>query len=149
MTQENGESQADMYAGVSYCIDIQRAEAEDRAMDGVLAARRCSACQGRLEKGSALPSAADQIKQIAECCAKQEDFIKSGMPLLEIVFRVLLKGGNQPMGLQDIHYAVSEEWAQPTHPMNIAIDALKRALDQDRFYGFAALVAEVETEAST
>ena len=148
MIQENGESQADTFAGVSYFVDIQRAEAEDRALDGVLAARRCSACQNRLGKGSSQPSAANQIKQIGECCAKKEDFIKPGMPLQEIVFRVLLKGGNQPMALQDIHYAVSEEWARPAHPMAIAIDALRRTLDQDRFYGFVALVEEVETEAS-
>ena len=122
----------------AYFVDAKWAESENRSIEGVLAARLCSACMGKVgNKGSSV--AADHIKQIARCCSKKEDFIDAAMPLQEIVFRVLLKGGNKPMKLSVIHHVLAEEWALPTHPMNMGVEALKQILDRDQFYGFVAL----------
>ena len=66
------------------------------------------------------------------------------MPLREIVFRLLLKAGNKPVSLADLHYALTEDLARPTHPMNISTDVLKRILDKDSYYGFKEVSGQVE-----
>ena len=58
------------------------------------------------------------------------------MPLKEIVFRLLLKNSNKATSLRDLHWDVTEEWAAPTHPMNISMEVMKRILDSDSFYCF-------------
>ena len=58
------------------------------------------------------------------------------MPLKEIVFRLLLKNSNKATSLESLHWDVTEEWAAPTHPMNISVEVMKRILDSDGFYCF-------------
>ena len=138
MTNENGNSAVKKLEAVSYFVDAKTAESEYRSIEGVLAARLCTACTG--ENGEKSSSAAPgYIKQIFRCCSKKEGFIDPAMPLQEIVFRVILKGGNKPMKLSAIHHVLAEEWALPTHPMNMGVGALKQILDRDEFYGISAL----------
>ena len=73
---------------------------------------------------------------ISKCCGSKDDFIKFGFPLKEIVFRLLLQKGNKPIGLESLHWDITEEWARPTNPMTISIQSLKRTLDEDSSYGF-------------
>ena len=138
MTNENGNLGAKKIEAASYFVDVKMAESEDRSIEGVLAARLCTACTGKVNEKSS-SAASSYIKQIARCCSKKEGFIDPAMPLQEIVFRVILKGGNKPMKLSAIHHALAEEWALPTHPMNMGVEALKQILDRDEFYGISAL----------
>ncbi len=134
---------------VYYAIDLGGMEAQGRSLDVMLTSRRCPACTEKLKKAKTKPSVKEQIKDIMKCCATTEGFISPGMPLREIVFRLLLKGGNRAMSLKDIHYAVTEQWAMPTHPMNVKVDSLKRILDNDTYYGIKETAAPQPSKAQS
>ena len=79
---------------------------------------------------------AELVDEIAEYSVKDADYIRSGMPLQEIVFRILLGRRNEPTPLRDLHYELTERWSTPMRPINITEEGLERILDGDTFYGF-------------
>ena len=138
--QPEGQELTDVY----YVIDPEKAEEQGRDLAGLLVSRRCPSCAARIEEEGEIPSAKKQMTEIAKCCSSSDGFVRPGMPLREMVFRLLLKAGNKPVALSDLHYALTEDWARPTHPMNISIDVLKRILDKDSYYGFKEVSGEGE-----
>ena len=76
------------------------------------------------------------MREIAECCANQEGFIRPEMPMQEILFRALLSEGNKPVSLERLHYLVTERYHTPANPRSISLNGLKRVLDSDIYYGF-------------
>lgn len=123
-------------ANVYYRIDASGLEKNGRDLAGILVSRRCQSCMDHIEETGDIPSAKDQMNDIAECCSSNETFIDSRMPLREIVFRLLLKQGAKPVSLADIHYALTEDLAHPTHPMNVEVSVLGKILENDSYYGF-------------
>ena len=89
-----------------------------------------------LKQDSELDNPAELVEEIAEYSVKEPDYIRSGMPLQEIVFRILLGRRNEPTPLRDLHYELTERWSTPMRPINITEEGLKRILDGDTFYGF-------------
>ena len=128
-----------------YVIDPSRAVELNRSLGMMLLSRRCPSCKARMEANQEMPSEEAQIREIAECCANQEEFIRPDMPMQEIVFRTLLSEGNQPVSLERLHYLVTEHWYTPTNPRNISMNGLKRVLDNDAYYGFKE-VSETSVE---
>ena len=119
----------------SYVIDPSRTDNLHRSLAALLASRRCSDCQERLQ-GQGEVSIEEHISQIGECCSKQEGFIRPEMPMQEIIFRTLLARGNKPAALSHIHYEVTETWYTPMNPRNVSIPNVRRVLDNDNYYGF-------------
>ena len=128
------------YGNVYYVIDEETAEEKGRTLGTLLQSRRCPSCRARMEEKEPITPAKKQMGEIAKCCAKVEDFMSPAMPLRELAFRLLLKGGNKPKSINDLHYALTEDLAWPTHPMNISVDALKRILDLDQYYSFKEVI---------
>ena len=122
--------------GPSYWIDPARLEELKRSMEMLLATRRCATCLEEEPDIASPPSADVQIAHIAECCAQDESFIKPGMPLQEIVFRMILAAGNMPVSIGQLHYQLTEQWATPGNLMNVSAEGLRRVLDTDDYYGF-------------
>ena len=56
------------------------------------------------------------------------------MPLLEMVFRLLLANGNQPLGLDQIQEQL-QKYLGDTSVKDISLPRLKRIIDNDRYYG--------------
>ena len=77
------------------------------------------------------------IREISQNYKSDSDFIRSDMPMQEIVFRTLLARNNRPMSLTDLHYELTERWATPIRPIVITEERLLRILDNDTYYGFA------------
>ena len=146
MTQETIEAQPEgqELTDVYYVIDLEKVEEKGRDLAGLLISRRCPSCAARIEEEGEIPSAKKQMVEIAKHCSSSEGFIRPGMSLLEIVFRLLLKAGSKPVALADLHYALTEDWARPTHPMNFSIDVLKRILDKDSYYGFKEVSGQAQ-----
>ncbi len=119
-----------------YVIDPTQAERQQRDMSALLLSRRCPACVERVLNDKKPPTVRKQIRDMSRCCAQADDFIQPTMPLKEIVFRLLLKNSNKATSLQSLHWDVTEEWAAPTHPMNITVEVMKQILDSDNFYCF-------------
>lgn len=124
-----------------YVIDPSKTEYLHRSLTALLGSRRCSDCRERLQAQGTDVSIEEHISQIRECCSKQEGFIRPEMPMLEMIFRTLLAGGNKPATLSHIHYEVTETWYTPMNPRNIGVSNLKRVLDSDDFYGFVEVAA--------
>ena len=119
-----------------YVIDPKLAEAQQRDMSSLLLGRRCPSCVERVLNEKKPPTVRKQIRDMSRCCAQADGFISPDMPLKEIVFRLLLKNSNKATSLESLHWDVTEEWAAPTHPMNISAAVMKRILDSDGFYCF-------------
>ncbi len=119
-----------------YVVDPKMAEAQQRDMSALLLSRRCPDCVDRVLNEKKPPTVRKQIRDMSRCCAQKEDFISPNLPLKEIVFRLLLANSNKATSLQDLHWDVTEEWAAPTHPMNLSMEVMKRILDSDNFYCF-------------
>lgn len=146
MTQETIEAtpEGQELTDVYYVIDLEIVEEKGRDLAGLLISRRCPSCAARIEEEGEIPAAKKQMGEIAKCCSSSEGFIRPGMSLLEMVFRLLLKAGSKPVALADLHYALTEDWARPTHPMNFSIDVLKRILDKDSYYGFKEVSGQAQ-----
>ena len=119
-----------------YVIDPSLAREHGLSLSVILLARRCPSCKARLEAGGEMPSEEQHIKEIVECCAAKEGFIKPEMPLQEIVFRTLLSEKKQLVSLEQLHYLVTEGWFSPINPRSLTVTSLKRVLDSDNYYGF-------------
>ena len=126
---------------VAYKVDASLAEALNRDLAALLFARSCGKCQSRLRKSKTQPGVAKLFRHLARCCATESGFIHHNMPMKEIVFRLLLKNANRPISLSDLHWGVTEDWAHPTHPMNVSVDVMRRVLDADRHYCIVATQA--------
>ena len=120
----------------NYVLDPSRVRQLDRSLAAMLVSRRCPSCQTKLKSSRKLPSEEEHLKQITKCCATKEGFIKPEMPMQELVFRTLLSGGNKPISLERLHYAVTETWYTPLNPRSTSVNGLKLVLDNDDHYGF-------------
>ena len=121
------------FLGVKYIMDPKILEEQGRAVEALLLARIPEKRRGPTK---ALPTLKSQIREIAKTDAKESGFLDPSMPLRELAFRLILKNGNKPTALNDLHWWLTEDWAHPTHPMAISVYALKRIMDSDAYYGF-------------
>lgn len=127
-----------------YVIDQSRVAELDRSVTALLLSRRCPSCKTRLKSRRRVPSEEAQIKEIAECCATREGFIRADMPMQEIIFRSILSEGNKPVSLEKLHYLVTDQWYSPVNPRSISAGGLKLVLDNDLYYGFAQVPEPAE-----
>ncbi|MCE2465742.1 MAG: hypothetical protein J4G01_06660 [Dehalococcoidia bacterium] len=125
----------------AYVIDPERSKDLRRSLAAILLERRCPECRERLgDKWAEIPEAT-QTKEISQCCATKSGFIRPNMPMQEIVFRELLAAGNQPIGLDQLHFSVTDKWYTPTNPRNISASSLRKVLDNDLYYGLVDISA--------
>ena len=119
-----------------YHISFERLTALGRSAVTVLAARRSPDAPSRLKEDFELDDPEELVNEIAEFGAEEEDFIRTNMPVQEIVFRILLGRRNEPTALRMLHRELTETWATPLRPINLTEEGLARILDEDTFYGF-------------
>ena len=119
-----------------FSVGLERLEQLDRSAIHLIAGRLApdSPFRSQLESGVTDPQVL--VDEIAEHHADEPGFIRSEMPIQEIVFRTLLATGNKPMSLRDIHYELTERWATPVRPIVITQRRLLRVMDADTYYGF-------------
>ncbi|MDA1218091.1 MAG: hypothetical protein O2909_01425 [Chloroflexi bacterium] len=119
-----------------YFISFERLTQLGRSPIHMLASRRGPSAPSRVKPDHELDNPAELVEEIAEYGVKETDYIRSSMPLQEIVFRILLGRRNEPTSLRDLHYELTEKWSTPMRPINITEEGLERILDGDTFYGF-------------
>ena len=119
-----------------YYISFRRLEELKRSPLVLVAARRVADCPSMMTPIEELTDPQALVDEIAEYHETDGDFIKTDMPLMEIVFRILLSTKNQPTSLLDLHYELTERWATPIRPINISEEGLQKILDGDNYYGF-------------
>ena len=120
-----------------YYVSFERLAELKRSAIGMVAVRRPQSCPSRQKPDQELTDPQKVIAEIAEYCEGDEDFIRTEMPIQEIVFRMMLSRRNEPTLLRELHQELTEKWATPIRPISITEQALARILDSDTFYGFA------------
>jgi len=78
----------------------------------------------------------DPIALIEEFCSKTPAYNDSRLPLKEILFRILLAGGNQPKSLAQVYQEV-RAWVSISDTRVITPEALSRIMEHDDYYGFS------------
>ena len=131
------EPEPEPVAPPNYYISFPRLEQLKRSPVALVAARRVQGCPSMSRPDHELTDAQALVVEIAQHYSEDEDFIRTDMPMMEIVFRILLSRRNRPMSLTDIHYELTERWATPIRPLNISAPGLQKIRDGDAYYGFA------------
>jgi hypothetical protein len=113
-----------------YYIDLNWYQEQGRSFAALATSRLCSVSRKK-EKSK---SDTALLRVIKQCCSKREGFITPTMPLLEMVFRLLLANGNQPLGLDQIQEQL-QKYLGDTSTKDISLPRLKRIIENDRYYG--------------
>ena len=142
MTDQEPDSQEQAEENYLYFISFERLEELNRSALVLVAVRRGPSLPSREKPDHELTSVQVLVDEIAEHYAEDEGFIRTDMPIQEIVFRLLLSRRNQPTPLRDLHYELTERWATPVRPINISELGLRRILDADTHYGFTRVSTE-------
>ena len=82
----------------------------------------------------------DPIAAIQDMCSDAPDYRDAAHPLKEILFRLLLAGGNQPLTVLSLYDSVME-WVKGGDGRVITPEVVQRVLSIDRDYGFARVIA--------
>ena len=120
-----------------FLISVERLKQLDRSAVHLVAGRLASTSPSKSKPVKELGDVKGLIREIAQNYKNDPDYIRSEMPVQEIIFRTLLARGNRPMSLSDIHYELTERWATPVRPIVFTEERLLRILDSDTYYGFA------------
>ena len=123
-----------------YFVDVEAANAQNRALPVLIASRRCHACQ---QADDEQPSASSDVKpyaeRIAEHCGQTSDYLLPDTPLKEAIFRVLLAGSNEPMTADEISQIFTEKWELTAYPRDVSPGVIQRLLDHSESYCIARL----------
>tara|TARA_B110000196_G_scaffold265211_1_gene238062 strand:- start:551 stop:1012 length:462 start_codon:yes stop_codon:yes gene_type:complete len=120
-----------------FLISADRLDKLERSPIHLVAARLTASSPSKTKAISELGNVKSLIREISQNSKNDSSFIRSNMPVQEIVFRTLLARNNRPMSLTDIHYELTDRWATPIRPIVITEERLLRILDNDTYYGFA------------
>lgn len=120
-----------------FLISVERLATLERSPVHLVAGRLAASSPSKSKTLSELGDVKGLIREISQNYKTDASFIRSDMPVQEIVFRTLLARNNRPMSLADLHYELTEKWATPIRPIIITEARLLRILDNDTYYGFA------------
>ena len=122
-----------------YIIDFNWYQDSKRSFSTLIQSRLCKACQSKIKVSKAKDE--ELVMSIKDCCSKNTDFITSKMPLLEIIFRIFLANGNEPLSIEQILQELEECRGEGS---GIAPQMLNKLLDNERYYGFHNIQEEEE-----
>ena len=120
-----------------FLISIDRLRKLERSPVHLIAGRLAANSPSKSKPIEEMGEVKGLIREISQNYKNDPNFIRSDMPIQEIVFRTLLARNNRPMSLVDLHYELTERWATPMRPIVITEERLLRILDSDSYYGFA------------
>lgn len=133
----------------SYVIDQAALTKMSKSYQVMLYSRLCKSgsCQmcgdGSDQFGYAnLPRSRDMQRAIKSHCMKQENFLPSNAPLLEIVFLALVANNNSPLPVSAIVERASEVWADNLYLKNRSEANIIRMLDTPNSHGIVRATAK-------
>jgi len=120
-----------------FLISVDRLNKLERSPIHMVAGRLAATSPSKSKPVNELGDLKGLIREISQNYKNDANFIRSDMPVQEIIFRTLLARNNRPMSLSDLHYELTERWATPIRPIVVTEERLLRILDSDTYYGFA------------
>jgi hypothetical protein len=115
-----------------YFIALNWYEENERSFTLLVQGRLCPSCCERY----ATEVGVEVFTAFRDCCSKREGFFSPNLPLLELIFRLFLANGNQPLTLQQISEQLKQWLSRSGDTRNVSVPVLKRLVDNDRYYGF-------------
>lgn len=129
---KNGKAQS-TEPPVRYFIDMEWYKKQGRSFVELASSRLCPASQKK-EKSK---SEAALLRTIKQCCSKREGFITANMPILEMIFRLFLANGNEPLALEEIQEQL-QRLNDISGARDLSLPRLKRIIENDKYYGLRA-----------
>jgi len=127
-----------------YFIDLDWYQQQGRSFASLAASRLCPTSR----KKEKTKSEAALLRTIRQCCSKRDGFITPNMPLLEMIFRLLLANGNQPLELGQMQEQLQKWLGDSSNARDLSVLKLKRILSNDKYYGLRpAPLTEEEKQA--
>ena len=120
-----------------FLISVDRLNKLERSPIHMVAGRLAATSPSKSKPVNELGDLKGLIREISQNYKNDASFIRSDMPVQEIIFRTLLARNNRPMSLSDLHYELTERWATPIRPIVVTEERLLRILDSDTYYRFA------------
>ena len=125
-----------------YFIDLDWYQQQERSFATLATSRLCPTSR----KKEKTKSEAVLLRTIRQCCSKRDGFITPNMPLMEMVFRLFLSNGNQPLNLEQIQEQLQKWLGDSSNARDLSIPKLKRILENDRYYGLRPAPSEEEAK---
>ena len=122
-----------------YAINLGWFEKKKISFPETAGKRLCPSCAKKLSAAKK-ESAGELIKVIAECCAKEKDYIHPQQSVVESIFRFFLSTDNKPLTADQIVRKVSEK--RMGNPLSISTETLQKLLDDGRYLGVGAVSAD-------
>ena len=144
MTNQKTETPQQSEQSPLYQVSFERLTQLKRSAATLLAERRPASCPSLKKPGQKAPDPKKLVDEISKHWAGEEGYIRTEMPIQEIVFRVFLSRRNVPIPLRVLHHELTERWATPMRPITITEQGLQRVLDSDTYYGFAKVSSNPE-----
>lgn len=123
-------------ADLEYRFSLERLAELNRDPAPLLLARLTPDCPSYGMRPAAVGDPARLVQEIHDRCGNDDTYIRSTLPLQEIVFRTLLLNGGEPVALERLHRDLTEQWSTQVRPITITMAGLARIMDSDEFYGF-------------
>lgn len=115
-----------------YCIHLDSFDEQHRSFRTFASTRLCSLSHDAKSK----KSDAGLLNTFKQCCSKQDEFYPPNIPIREMIFRILLAGGNQPQNLEQLKDKLQYQLSSGNNPRYITIEKLERIVEKDRYYCF-------------
>ena len=123
-------------ADLEYRFSLERLAELNRDPAPLLLSRLTPDCPSYGTRPTAVNDPARLVQEIHDRCGNDDTYIRSALPLQEIVFRTLLLNGGEPVSLEQLHRDLTEQWSTQVRPITITMAGLARIMDNDVFYGF-------------
>ena len=136
MTTPDTSSSNEPEESPKYRVSFERLAELNRSAAALVASRQAASSPPRSWADLESTDPQQLVDEIAKNYSDEQGFIRSEMPIQEIIFRILLTHRNEPTTLQDLHYELTETWSTPVRPITITEGGLRRILDADTHYGF-------------
>jgi hypothetical protein len=118
-----------------YFIDLDWYQQQERSFATLAESRLCPTSR----KKEKTKSEAALLRTIRQCCSKRDGFITPNMPLLEMIFRLLLANGNQPLELEQMQEQLQKWLGDTSNARDLSVPKLKRILSNDQYYGLRSV----------
>ena len=76
-----------------------------------------------------------EMQSIGACCSTKAGYLTAETSLMEAVFRLLLRNGNQALSVQELYEGIRESWAGREYLRNTNTASLGRMLERQYSYG--------------
>ena len=115
----------------TWFVDLDWYPQHRRSFAGLAREYLCPKCREKMKVEDIAP--AEIFNTIRDCCSRDPGFITGELPIQEIIFRVFLSKGNQPLSLADLSGYLREQYDKSFEHTSVTV--IQRLLKSDRYYG--------------